>query len=461
MDRELPVQDRPAGGLPDDDRPAPPVRGQLHRQRFGGTAVPRGHLEGGGVDHYDGRHRLRPMTGRDPDEANRVATPLELLFDLSFVAAFSRTADEAAHFLSEGHFGTALIGFVFVSSTVCWAWVNFSWFASAFDTDDWFFRLTTMVQMVGVLILALGTPPVFESIDAGEPLDIGVMVAGYIVMRTAMLAQWLRVARQDPECRRAAVTFAATIAIAQIGWTLVALLHLPFGAIVPALVVLYAIELGGPIIAARTAGLPPWHAHHIAERYGLFLIITIGEVVLGTIAAVAAVVGRVGWSAEAVMVVVAGIGLAFGLWWSLFLVPFGELLRRYRRRAWVWAYGGVVVFSSTAAMGAGLHAAAFVAGGEATIGVTGAVVSVAVPVLVAMVAAFAIYAFLVQAIDWFHLLLVAGSVTALVLAVAVAAGGAGLGVGLLLVMLAPAVTVVGYETVGHRRMAQALRQVLG
>ena len=401
------------------------------------------------------------MIGRDPDEPNRVATPLELLFDLTFVAAFNRAGDEAAHFVAEGHFGTAIVGFAFVSSTVCWAWVNFSWFASAFDTDDWFFRLTTMVQMIGVLILALGTPPVFESIDAGEPLDIGVMVAGYIVMRAAMLAQWLRVARDDPTSRQAALIFATTIAIAQVGWTLVAVLHLPLGAIVPALVLLYAIELGGPIIAARVSGLPPWHAHHIAERYGLFMIITLGEVVLGTVAAVSAVVGRLGWSVEAVMVVVAGIGLAFGLWWSLFLVPFGDLLQRYRRRAWVWAYGGVVVFSCTAAMGAGLHAAAYVAGGEATIGVTGAVVAVSVPVVAAMVTAFAIYAVLVQAIDGFHLLLVAGSVTALGLAVVVAAAGAGLGASLLLVMLAPAITVVGFETIGHRRMAQVLRHVLG
>lgn len=413
------------------------------------------------MDHFDGRHGLRPMVGRDPDEANRVATPLELLFDLTFVAAFSRAGDEAAHFVAEGHIGTAIVGFVFVSSTVCWAWVNFSWFASAFDTDDWFFRLTTMVQMVGVLILALGTPPVFESIDAGEPLDIGVMVAGYIVMRTAMLAQWLRVARQDPGCRRAALIFATTIAVAQLGWTLVALLHLPLASLVPALLVLYAIELGGPIVAARVCGLPPWHAHHIAERYGLFMIITIGEVVLGTIATVSAVVGRAGWSVEAVMVVVAGIGLAFGLWWIFFLVPFGDLLQRYRRRAWAWAYGGVVVFSATAAMGAGLHAAAYVAGGEAQIGVTGAVAAVAVPVVVAMVAAFAIYAVLVQSIDRFHLLLVAGSAAALGLAVAVAAAGAGLGVSLLLVMLAPAITVVGYETIGHRRMARVLRQMLG
>ncbi|HEY3337772.1 MAG TPA: low temperature requirement protein A [Propionicimonas sp.] len=50
------------------------------------------------------------------------------------------------------------------------------------------------------------------------------MVAGYIVMRVAMLAQWVRVARQDPDRRRVAIAFVVTIAIAQVGWTVLALL---------------------------------------------------------------------------------------------------------------------------------------------------------------------------------------------------------------------------------------------
>ena len=52
---------------------------------------------------------------------------------------------------------------------VIWAWIQNTWFASAYDTDDWIYRLLTMVQMIGVLVLALGLPPMFESIDAGRP----------------------------------------------------------------------------------------------------------------------------------------------------------------------------------------------------------------------------------------------------------------------------------------------------
>ena len=66
-----------------------------------------------------------------------------------------------------------------------------------------------MVQMVGVLILALGLPALFDSIDEGEHVDNGVIVAGYVVMRLAMVSQWLRAARQAPERRRGCLTYVA------------------------------------------------------------------------------------------------------------------------------------------------------------------------------------------------------------------------------------------------------------
>ena len=59
-----------------------------------------------------------------------------------------------------------------------------------------------MVQMVGVIVLALGLPAMFESIDEGETVDNRVMVAGYVVMRVAMVFQWARAARQDPRAAR-------------------------------------------------------------------------------------------------------------------------------------------------------------------------------------------------------------------------------------------------------------------
>src|SRR5688572_25581283 len=130
------------------------------------------------------------MRGRDRHEAHRVATPLELLFDLTFVIAFGLAASQFAHALAEGHYGTALLGFGFASFGICWAWVNFSWFASAYDTDDWIFRVATMVQMIGVLVMAIGLPRLFKSVEQGQPVDNSIMVLGYVIMRVAMVFQW-------------------------------------------------------------------------------------------------------------------------------------------------------------------------------------------------------------------------------------------------------------------------------
>ena len=164
-------------------------------------------------------HRLRRMAGRDPHEQHRAATPLELLFDLTFVVAFGIAASQFAHLLAENHVAAGLTGFVFATFAICWAWINFSWFASAYDTDDWIYRLMTMVQMVGVIILALGLPPLFASIEHGGHVDNAVLVAGYVVMRVAMVAQWLRAARQDPDAAAGLPDLRdRSVTVAQIGW---------------------------------------------------------------------------------------------------------------------------------------------------------------------------------------------------------------------------------------------------
>ena len=167
------------------------------------------------------QHTARRMVGRDPAEGGRASTPLELLFDLTFVIAFGAAADELAHLVSDDHVSEGVIGFCFATFAVSWAWIGFSWFASAYDTDDWKFRLTTMVQMVGVLVLALGVPTMFESVTHHEEhLDVQLMVVGYVIMRLPMVFQWLRAGRQDPARRALCSKMVGTLVVAQVGWVL-------------------------------------------------------------------------------------------------------------------------------------------------------------------------------------------------------------------------------------------------
>jgi low temperature requirement protein LtrA len=239
-------------------------------------------------------HESRRMGGRNPHEPHRAAAPLELLFDLTFATSFSLAASHFAEGLAVGRYAAAVLGFGFASVAICWAWTNFSWFSSAYDTDDWIFRLVTMGQMVGVLVLAIGLPRMFASLERGARLDNSVMVLGYVIMRVALVLQWLRAAKQDPARRRVCLTYAATISIAQAGWVVLIAVPLAAAAAIVFGGVLALIEMAGPVLAERRAGGTPWHAHHIAERYSLFAIIALGESVVGTVAALSAVIGRQG-----------------------------------------------------------------------------------------------------------------------------------------------------------------------
>ena len=395
------------------------------------------------------------MSGRDPDELHRVATPLELLFDLTFVIGFGIAASEFAHQLAEGHVAAGLAAFVFAAFAICWAWINFSWFASAYDTDDWIYRLTTMLQMVGVIILALGLPAMFASIAEGEHVDNRVLVAGYVVMRIALVAQWLRAARQDPDRRTACLTYATVVTVAQIGWVAMIVVDTTVAPTFAIAAVLVAFEMFGPWLAERRMGGTPWHAHHISERYSLLTIIALGEGVVGTVASLSAVVAAQGWSVDAVLVAVAGTGLTFGMWWIYFIVPQSDLLHAHRELSFRFGYMHVIVFGSIVATGAGLHAAAYYIEHHSQLDATATVLTVAIPVAIYIAAVYVLYMWLMRTRDSFHVLLIAVTAVVLAGAVLLAERGMSMANALLIVMLAPAVTVVGYELLGYRHAQEA------
>jgi low temperature requirement protein LtrA len=400
------------------------------------------------------------MSGNDPFTTHRSATPLELLFDLTFVVAFGQAANELAHYLAEDHIGAAVGGFAFATFAITWAWINYSWQASAYDTDDWVCRVLTMVSMVGVVILALGLPEMFESLDHGDTLDNGVMVSGYVVMRVAMVGLWTRVALHDPGRRAGALTYIKTIVASQIVWVVLVFadLSIPLTFAIAAAALL--VELAGPVLAERVkiGEGTPWNAHHIAERYGLLVIITLGEGIIGTVAALSAVVHNpdVGWNSDAILLLIAGVGLTFGMWWTYFAIPFGELLHAHRERSFGWGYGQIPLFGAIAATGAGMHVAAYYLEHHSKLGTLGTVLSVAIPLAIYLLILYAVYTALVRQGDPFHLSLLAGTAFVLVLAVVLAASGVSMPVCLVVLMLAPLVTVVGYETLGHRHLEAIL-----
>ena len=99
-----------------------------------------------------------PMVARRADEEHRSSTVLELFFDLCFVVAVAQAAAGLHHAISEDAVADGVVAYVMVFFAVWWAWMNFTWFASAYDTDDIAYRLTTLVQIAGALVFAAGVP---------------------------------------------------------------------------------------------------------------------------------------------------------------------------------------------------------------------------------------------------------------------------------------------------------------
>jgi low temperature requirement protein LtrA len=402
------------------------------------------------------QHAVRRMVGRDPDEDGRASTPLELLFDLTFVIAFGTAADQLAHALAEGHGREGITAFFLASFAVTWAWINFTWFASAYDTDDWPFRLTTMVQMVGVLVLALGLPRMFDSlVHHEEHLDNQVMVVGYVIMRLPMVVQWLRAGRQDPARQALCMKMVVTLVVAQVGWVLLLVANPSMAVTAGVVLVLVGIELAGPLLAEKLHGGSPWHGHHIAERYGLMVIICLGEGLLGTNAALGALIED-GWTVDVAVLGLAGTALVFGVWWTYFVVPSGPLLAAHRERSFGWGYGHIPVFGAVVAIGAGLHAAAYFLEDESHLDATGTLLTVAVPLAIYAACLYALYSLLTRSLDPFHVVLIALTVTLLVVPIVLAEAGVDMVWCLAVLALVPWVTVVGYETLGHRHNAGVL-----
>ncbi len=402
-------------------------------------------------------HHVRRMAGRDPHEGERVATPLELLFDLTFATASGLAASEFAHRLAEGHVGPALLGFGFAAFAISWAWINFSWFSSAYDTDDWIYRLVTMVQMIGVMVLALGLPRMYATIGSASHVDNSIMVLGYVIMRLAMLFQWLRAARADPKHRRACLSYVVALLVAQVGWVAQIFVDLSTNRTLVVCAFLILIEIAGPFIAEQHDGGTPWNAHHIADRYACFAIIALGEGVVGTVATLSAAVEEHGWTLDAALVSLAGMGLTFGLWWVYYMIPAGTVLTRHRTRSFVWGYLLMLTIASVVATGAGLHVAAYFLEGKSHLSAKGTVLATALPVSVFLATIYMLYAYLFRRYDGVHVLLLALTAGVVALALFAASAGVGMAWCLAILSLAPVVSVIGYETVGHRHVAAVLR----
>jgi low temperature requirement protein LtrA len=287
------------------------------------------------------------------------------------VIAIAQAGQGLHHALVEGHAALGIRTYAMVFFGIWWAWMNFTWFASAYDNDDVMYRLLVLVQLTGALIFAAGIPR-FEHGD----LTVGVL--GYVVMRLALVTLWIRASRGDLPRRGCARRYAVGVCLVQAAW--IALLRAPAGFLLFGFVTLAVCEMLVPVWAER-AGATTWHPEHIAERYGLFTIITLGESILAASNALQAAMES-GTSALGLLpTIVGGLLIIFCCWWLYFERPAHEILTSLPK-ALRWGYTHYFVFAAAAAVGAGLGVYVDHAIHESSISGRAAGAAVAVPVAI-------------------------------------------------------------------------------
>lgn len=316
------------------------------------------------------------MLPRDPAQPHRTASTLELFFDLVFVVAVSIASAQLHHALSHGDFVHGVTSYAMVFFAVWWAWMNFTWFATSFDTDDWLYRVTTFVQMGGVLVFAAGIPAAFEHGDFAIP------VLGYVVMRVAMVAQWLRAARGAGELRSATRRYALGIAAVQVLWVL--FLLIPSGPMqIVAFVAFALLEVSVPIFAEYRRQTP-WHPHHITERYGLFTLIVLGESLLASANAIIDAREQLESFVPLISISVLTLVVTASLWWIYFWPPHHRAITTFARSL-RYGYTHYLVFAAAAAFSAGVEVEIDVLIGESHLSTATASLTVTIPIAVFLI----------------------------------------------------------------------------
>ena len=299
------------------------------------------------------RQSLRLHTGdrHSPEgelQTSRHATWLELFFDLVFVVAIA----QLAHFLHDHLDWTGIASFAILFIPVWWLWIDFSYYADQFDVERGFYRLIILGIMFGMIVLGLTIPGALSSGSAQ-------FASVYAALRFAIVGLYFQAWRLVPEAQELTMRYTLSFAIALILWIISIALPPPIRFVLWGVALLIEIS-NGPITYATIRSVPT-QVSHMDERFGLFMIIVLGEAIVS----VASGVSGIKWQWQETLTAISGFVVATSLWWLYFECAedsvINQALRSNRKRtllrSFVYGYSHVFVFAGIVASGVGIQTA--------------------------------------------------------------------------------------------------------
>jgi low temperature requirement protein LtrA len=245
------------------------------------------------------RRLIRPPALRTAESAT--ASRLELFFDLAYVLVVLELANA---FYADMTWHGALM-FVALYVALWFSWAGFTLYANRFDTDDVVFRIAKLaatLAVAGCAAAATGATGPFSTAFA----------ASFLFGRVVLLLLQLRAWRHVPEARPTVSVYLGATALSAVLWAV----SLAFGGATRYWLwaAAVAVDAVGPVVATWRKDRAPLHKEHLPERFGLMVILVLGEAVGG--AATGVHDGK--WTAPSVAVGVVGFVIAAALWWNYF-----------------------------------------------------------------------------------------------------------------------------------------------
>jgi low temperature requirement protein LtrA len=281
------------------------------------------------------------------ERGERHATWLELFFDLVFVVAIA----ELAHLLHDDLTGAGIVSFAALFVPVWWLWIDFSYYADQFDVDRGLYRLTMLGVMFGMIVLAITLPDVLH----GGSIAFASV---YAALRFVTIVLYLQAWRFVPQSRELTARYSISFSIAFVLGLVSILTPEPLRYWLWAVALLIEIS-NGPITYATIRSVPA-QASHMDERFGLFVIIVLGEAIL----AVASGVADANWQWQAALTALSGFIAAVSLWLLYFERADASVIYQALRggrsallRSYLYGYSHVFVFMGIVAAGVGTQVA--------------------------------------------------------------------------------------------------------
>ena len=235
----------------------------------------------------------------DRVEREQRVTPLELFFDLVVVFAITQVTS----FLARNPTWGGLLRGMLLLGALWWAWSAYAWLTNALDPEEGAVRLAVLAAVAAMLVVSLAAPGAFGP-------DGVIFGVAYLVVRALHLVLFAIAGRGDRDLFRAVVRILPPATLAPALLVVAGFLHgsgqlALWGAAL-------AIDYLGPVVGHMRG----WRVspEHFVERFGLIIIIALGESI------VAIGVGANGLPLDAGVIAAAllGITVAACIWWSYF-----------------------------------------------------------------------------------------------------------------------------------------------